>query len=45
MLAADGIIIGVPVYFQSLSPQAKAIVDRTSSETAVIAGLRKLNNG
>jgi len=29
MLAADGIIIGSPTYFADLSPQAKALIDRT----------------
>jgi multimeric flavodoxin WrbA len=31
MLAADGIIFGVPVYFHGMSAQAKAIIDRTIS--------------
>ncbi|MCD6389261.1 MAG: flavodoxin family protein [Desulfobulbaceae bacterium] len=29
MLAADGIIIGSPTYFADLSPQTKALIDRT----------------
>ncbi len=29
MLAADGIIIGSPTYFADLSPQSKALIDRT----------------
>jgi multimeric flavodoxin WrbA len=29
MLAADGIILGSPVYFQDLTPQMKALIDRT----------------
>ena len=29
MIAADGIIFGVPVYFHTMSAQAKAIMDRT----------------
>jgi multimeric flavodoxin WrbA len=33
MLAADGIIFGVPVYFQGMTAQAKAIIDRTISLT------------
>ena len=31
MLAADGIVFGVPVYFHGMSAQAKAIIDRTVS--------------
>ena len=31
MLAADGIVFGVPVYFHGMSAQAKAIIDRTLS--------------
>ena len=31
MLAADGIVFGVPVYFHGMSAQAKAIIDRTIS--------------
>ena len=31
MLAADGIVFGVPVYFHGMSAQAKAIMDRTIS--------------
>lgn len=31
MLAADGIVFGVPVYFHGMTAQAKAIVDRTIS--------------
>jgi multimeric flavodoxin WrbA len=29
MLAADGIIFGVPIYFYGMSAQAKTIIDRT----------------
>jgi multimeric flavodoxin WrbA len=31
MLAADGIVFGVPVYFHGMTAQAKAIIDRTIS--------------
>ena len=31
MLAADGIVFGVPVYFHGMTAQAKAILDRTIS--------------
>jgi multimeric flavodoxin WrbA len=31
MLAADGIVFGVPVYYHGMSAQAKAIIDRTIS--------------
>jgi multimeric flavodoxin WrbA len=34
MLAADGIVLGVPVYFHGMSAQAKAILDRTISLNA-----------
>jgi len=33
MLAADGIIIGTPVYFWSVTAQAKLLIDRTSCWT------------
>jgi multimeric flavodoxin WrbA len=29
MLAADGIILGSPVYFQGVTPEMKALIDRT----------------
>lgn len=29
MLAADGIILGSPVYFQDVTPEMKALIDRT----------------
>ena len=41
MLAADGIIFGVPVYFHTMSAQAKAIIDRT---IALVTPQRNLMN-
>lgn len=29
MLGADGIILGSPVYFQDVTPEMKALIDRT----------------
>lgn len=39
---ADGIIIGTPVHFQSVSCQVKTLMDRTNSLTA--GGIYKLKN-
>ncbi len=40
LLAADGIIFGTPVYFGSVSAQAKALIDRTT----VFSAKRELRN-
>jgi multimeric flavodoxin WrbA len=31
MVAADGIILGTPIYFWGMTAQAKAVIDRTIS--------------
>lgn len=39
MLAADGIVFGVPVYFHGMPAQAKAIIDRTISLNTPVRSL------